>query len=61
VQEWQRQKAARDHGALAAETGADDRHVAGRLAVETAEEDHHHRDHDDHDDDAEQPGENQHV
>ena len=61
VQERQRQAAARDHDALAAEAGADERDVARRLAVEAVEKDDHDRDHDDRDDDAEKPGEHHHV
>ena len=61
VQEGQREEPARDHRLLAAEAGADDRHVTRRLAVEAVQEHHHDRDHDDGDDDSEEPGEHDHV
>ena len=61
VQERQRKHPTGNDGALPAEAGADDGHVSRRLAIEAAEKDHHHRDHDDRDDDAKQPGENKHC
>ena len=61
VQERQRQAAAGDQNALAAETGAHQRDFARRFTVEAVEEHHRDRDNDYRDRDGEQPCEDDHV
>ena len=60
VQERQRQAAAGDHDALAAEAGAHEGDVARGLAIEAVEKQHRDRDHRDRDGDAEQPAKDDH-
>ena len=61
VQERQRQAAAGNENALAAETGPDQGDVARRLAVEAVEEHHRDRHHDDGDGNAQYPAEDNHT